>query len=136
MAFIAHSPDIGAALIAIVFLIMVLSLTLSPFSLFPQAQGRTLAQSIVVVAIQLGYTCLFGAYAALLHLKLKSLFAAIAAHALCNSLGLPTIGAKVEVYTDNASITRTATIMDKISTFLHIIGFVGYIGGIIYLIIG
>jgi len=53
------------------------------------ARGFSLRRAVLMVSFQLGYTTLFGAYAAALFLRTNHLLGAVLAHAWCNLLGLP-----------------------------------------------
>lgn len=53
--------------------------------------GVPAAAALLRSALQLGYTTLFGAYATFAYLRTGSLAAALAAHVLCNCMGLPRV---------------------------------------------
>ncbi|ROW17479.1 hypothetical protein VPNG_00651 [Cytospora leucostoma] len=53
--------------------------------------GVPAAAALLRSAFQLGYTTLFGAYATFVYLRTGSLAAALAAHVLCNCMGLPRV---------------------------------------------
>ncbi|ROW12500.1 hypothetical protein VMCG_00039 [Cytospora schulzeri] len=54
------------------------------------------AAALLRSAFQLGYTTVFGAYATFLYLRTGSLLAVLAAHVLCNCMGLPRVWGRVE----------------------------------------
>lgn len=54
-------------------------------------EGRALASAILTCMVQLAYTWVFGGIAWVLLLRTGSLPAAVAAHALCNCFGLPSL---------------------------------------------
>ncbi|KAG9252755.1 uncharacterized protein F5Z01DRAFT_181641 [Emericellopsis atlantica] len=56
--------------------------------------GAAVARSV----LQFSYTYLFGVYATFIFLRTGSTLAAIAAHAFCNSMGLPRVWGSVEPY--------------------------------------
>ncbi|UNI16252.1 CAAX prenyl protease [Purpureocillium takamizusanense] len=57
-----------------------------------------LAVAVARSVLQFSYTSIFGAYATFIYLRTGSLLAAVAVHALCNSIGLPRIWGPVEPY--------------------------------------
>ncbi|XP_062231188.1 CAAX prenyl protease 2 [Phragmites australis] len=52
-------------------------------------QGRNFMRSLLIVGIQLGYTVIFGWYAAFLFIRTGNLLSPIVAHIVCNMMGLP-----------------------------------------------
>ncbi|CAM0955913.1 unnamed protein product [Alopecurus aequalis] len=52
-------------------------------------QGCNLMRSLLIVGLQLGYTVIFGWYAAFLFIRTGNLVSPIAAHIFCNMMGLP-----------------------------------------------
>lgn len=59
-------------------------------------RGVPAAAALLRSALQLGYTTLFGAYATFVYLRTGSLLAVLAAHVLCNCMGLPRVWGRVE----------------------------------------
>lgn len=57
-----------------------------------------LIAAIARSVFQFSYTYIFGVYATFIFLRTGSLLAAISAHALCNSMGLPRLWGAVEPY--------------------------------------
>ncbi|BFZ54081.1 CAAX prenyl protease [Savitreella phatthalungensis] len=56
---------------------------------------RALPQALVVAAVQLGYTSIFGWLASFLLLRTGSIWPAVAVHAFCNAMGLPRVSGLV-----------------------------------------
>ncbi|XP_068663207.1 CAAX prenyl protease 2 isoform X3 [Aristolochia californica] len=54
-------------------------------------QSYSFFKAAVIVGIQLGYTVIFGWYAAFLFIRSGNLFAPIVAHMFCNVMGLPVL---------------------------------------------
>ncbi|KAL6631053.1 hypothetical protein ACP70R_028393 [Stipagrostis hirtigluma subsp. patula] len=52
-------------------------------------QGCNFMRSLLVVGVQLGYTVIFGWYAAFLFMRTGNLLSPIVAHIFCNMMGLP-----------------------------------------------
>lgn len=52
-------------------------------------QGCNFVRSLLIVGIQLGYTVIFGWYAAFLFIRTGNLVSPIVAHIFCNMMGLP-----------------------------------------------
>lgn len=52
-------------------------------------QGCNFMRSLLIVGVQLGYTVIFGWYAAFLFIRTGNLVSPIVAHILCNMMGLP-----------------------------------------------
>ncbi|EPS57871.1 hypothetical protein M569_16946, partial [Genlisea aurea] len=58
---------------------------------FYQQKNCSFLKACLVVGFQLGYTVVFGAYASFLIIRTGHLWAPLAAHVFCNSMGLPVI---------------------------------------------
>ncbi|KAJ3683141.1 hypothetical protein LUZ60_013368 [Juncus effusus] len=56
-------------------------------------QGYSFSRAFLVVGLQLGYTVMFGWYAAFLFIRTGNLLSPIAAHIFCNIMGLPVLSA-------------------------------------------
>lgn len=54
-----------------------------------QQQGCNFMRSLLIVGVQLGYTVIFGWYAAFLFIRTGNLLSPIVAHVFCNMMGLP-----------------------------------------------
>ncbi|KAF8748873.1 hypothetical protein HU200_012800 [Digitaria exilis] len=54
-----------------------------------QQQGCNFMRSLLIVGVQLGYTVIFGWYAAFLFIRTGNLVSPIVAHVFCNMMGLP-----------------------------------------------
>lgn len=52
-------------------------------------QGCNFMRSLMIVGVQLGYTVIFGWYAAFLFIRTGNLLSPIVAHVFCNMMGLP-----------------------------------------------
>jgi prenyl protein peptidase len=71
----------------------------------PGSAARIVAMGIVRSLFMLGYTSLFGFFAAFVHLRTGNLIAAIAIHMFCNVMGLPRLWGKVGQDQDFKSMT-------------------------------
>eukprot|EP01137_Pigoraptor_chileana_P028969 Opistho-2@13522 len=56
------------------------------------AQGTPVGQALIVVAVQLFYTSVFGLYSAFLLVRTGSIFGPIVSHIFCNMMGFPRFG--------------------------------------------
>jgi prenyl protein peptidase len=63
--------------------------------------GRPLRAAAALALLQFAYTTLFGWFAAFVFLRTGSLWACVAVHAFCNSMGLPRVWGRVEAWEED-----------------------------------
>jgi len=71
------------------------------------SKGCSFKTAVLIVAFQLLYTSLFAAYASFIFLRCGSLIAAVAAHAFCNTMGVPDLSplfAPTQLYDQRAKL--------------------------------